>query len=74
MSEQNRAGGRTGGIGFFGLLTILFIGLKLGDVIAWSWFMVFIPIWLPILLLIFAGMFALLIYVLRETNKNKKSK
>lgn len=35
------------GIGFFGLLTILFIGLKLAGVIDWSWWLVFGPLWMP---------------------------
>ena len=35
------------GIGFRGLLTILFIGLKLGHVIGWSWWWVLAPLWLP---------------------------
>lgn len=43
MSNSNASGG---GIGFFGLLTILFIGLKLGGVITWSWLWVFSPLWL----------------------------
>lgn len=33
----------SGGIGFFGALTILFVALKLTDIIAWSWFWVFSP-------------------------------
>ena len=33
-----------GSIGFAGLLTILFIGLKLAGVIAWSWWWVVSPI------------------------------
>ena len=37
-----------GGIGFLGMLTVLFIGLKLGGVIDWSWWWVFSPMWLPI--------------------------
>lgn len=37
--------------GFMGLLTILFIGLKLGGVIAWSWVWVLAPLWLPLGLL-----------------------
>ena len=40
MSE-NRG---SGGIGFIGLLTIVFIVLKLTHVIAWSWFWVLFPI------------------------------
>jgi hypothetical protein len=38
----------SGGIGFLGLLTILFIGLKLTNYIDWSWWWVLSPIWLPI--------------------------
>lgn len=35
--------GKSVSIGFAGLLTILFIGLKLTGVIAWSWFWVLSP-------------------------------
>lgn len=35
------------GIGFTGLLALLFIGLKLGNVITWSWLWVLSPIWIP---------------------------
>lgn len=38
----------SGGIGFLGALTILFIGLKLGGVIDWSWWWVLSPVWIPI--------------------------
>jgi len=38
----------SGGIGFIGLLTVLFIGLKLGKVIDWSWWWVLSPIWISI--------------------------
>ena len=37
----------SGGIGFFGLLAIVFIVLKLCGVIGWSWLWVLSPIWLP---------------------------
>lgn len=36
----------SGGIGFTGLLTILFIALKLTHVIGWSWWWVLSPIWI----------------------------
>lgn len=39
----------SGGIGFFGLLTIAFIILKLCKVITWSWLWVLSPIWMPII-------------------------
>ena len=36
----------SGGIGFVGMLTILFIGLKLGKIIDWSWWWVLSPLWI----------------------------
>lgn len=39
-------------IGFPGLLTLLFIGLKLGGVISWSWVWVLSPLWIGVLLLV----------------------
>jgi len=33
------------GIGFIGILTIVFIVLKLIGVIGWSWLWVFVPLW-----------------------------
>ena len=38
----------TSGVGFLGLLTLLFIGLKLTGYITWSWVWVLSPIWIPI--------------------------
>ena len=43
---------QSGGIGFFGMLAILFIGLKLTNYITWSWWWVLSPLWLPFALLI----------------------
>jgi len=36
-----------GGIGFCGLLTVVFIALKLGGIIGWSWWWVLAPLWIP---------------------------
>jgi len=41
-----------GGIGFAGLLTILFIGLKLMGYVTWSWIWVLSPIWISIVFMI----------------------
>lgn len=43
---------KSGGIGLSGGLLLLFIGLKLGKVIDWSWWWVLSPLWIPIALLI----------------------
>lgn len=42
----------TGGVGLFGLLGLLFIGLKLGGAIGWSWWWVLAPFWGPIALVV----------------------
>lgn len=43
MSDGN-SNTQSGGIGFVGILTILFIGLKLTGYIDWSWWWVLSPI------------------------------
>ena len=48
MSEKNNS--KKGGIGFVGLLTILFIALKLLGKISWSWVWVLAPTWIPIVI------------------------
>lgn len=40
------------GLTFTGLLTILFIGLKLTGYISWSWWWVLAPVWIPVILAI----------------------
>jgi hypothetical protein len=45
MSKSNS---NSGGIGFGGLLTIVFITLKLTGYIDWSWWLVFAPMWIPL--------------------------
>lgn len=44
-----------GGIGFTGLLTIIFVLLKAFNVITWSWWWVFAPLWLPIAIALGVG-------------------
>ena len=40
------SGGNSGGIGFAGVLTIVFVVLKLTGTIAWSWWWVLSPLWI----------------------------
>jgi hypothetical protein len=37
---------RSGGVGFAGLLAIVFIVLKLTGFVAWSWWWVLSPLWI----------------------------
>ena len=41
-----------GGTDLGTLLLVLFIGLKLGGVISWSWWWVLSPLWLPFAIII----------------------
>tara|TARA_R110000772_G_scaffold107206_1_gene209429 strand:+ start:3779 stop:3979 length:201 start_codon:yes stop_codon:yes gene_type:complete len=45
MSDNNNSGG---GIGLCGVLFIVFLVLKLCGVIAWSWWWVSAPLWIPL--------------------------
>ena len=41
---------QSGGIGFCGLLCVVFITLKLLGIIQWSWLWVLAPAWIPIVI------------------------
>lgn len=60
---ENRNTGNNG-IGFAGLLTIVFIVLKLCGVISWPWLLVLSPIWIStaiaICVLLLVGLFIFL--------------
>lgn len=57
------------GISFAGVLTILFIGLKLTNHINWSWWWVLSPMWIPLsIILVSLG----LIVVIKNINTLKK--
>ena len=62
MSNKNNNGtAARGGIGFSGLLTIVFIVLKLCNVIKWSWLWVLSPLWISVLIFVLMlAFFALL--------------
>jgi hypothetical protein len=61
MKENNN--GRNGGIGFTGLLQLVFITLKLLKVIDWPWVWVLAPLWITagLAILIIACVFLVLL-------------
>ncbi len=62
---MNQSQSQSGGIGFFGALTILFIALKLTGYITWSWFWVLSPI-------IFCVVFILVVFIIAFITYNPK--
>lgn len=51
--SNNSSNSTAGGIGFTGVLTIVFVVLKLCGVIHWSWLWVLAPLWMPIVIVLF---------------------
>lgn len=68
MSNNSSSNGSSnkssGGIGFNGLLTIVFIILKLCGVIHWGWLWVLAPLWIPIAILLLVLIIILIIGII----------
>lgn len=62
---------RSGGPSILTLLTVLFVGLKLGNVIDWSWWWVLSPLWIP---LVFGLVIVILIVIIGFSVAAFKSK
>ena len=64
MSKESSSSG----ISFMGMLTILFITLKLTNYIDWSWWWVTSPLWIPI---VFAFSLSLLLLIFALFHREK---
>ena len=49
MSKKESA---RSGLGLGSILTIIFVLAKLGGYVAWSWWVVFAPVWVPVLFIL----------------------
>lgn len=61
-------------IGFGGLLTLVFIVLKLCGVIAWSWWWVLAPLWIPVALTLLVVAIIFIVGLASELRKSKRKK
>jgi len=59
----------SGGIGFTSLLAIVFITLKLTNVIDWSWWWVLSPLWIPAVILAIAFIIVFAVISLKREKK-----
>lgn len=69
MKKESQTTTVSSGIGFTGLLTIVFIVLRLipygdGHIINWSWWWVLSPLWINVLLVIAVVLIATIITVI----------
>ena len=69
MSNKRATSSGSSGIGFTGLLTIVFIVLKLTGYIDWDWIWVLAPIWIGAILTIVVLVIAVIVFVLVELKK-----
>lgn len=73
MSIKEQASQNTGGVSFLGLLTIVFIVLKLCHVIDWSWFWVLSPIIIPTFIVVLILAITIIIGIIKiYSTKNKR--
>lgn len=63
MSDKSSS---SSGIGFFGMLGVVFIGLKLTGHIDWSWWWVTAPLWGPLTLVLAIILVVILIHVAKN--------
>ncbi len=72
MSNTLSSHSHSGGIGFTGLLMIVFIVLKLTGYISWSWVWVLSPIWIGLVLVLIVFIIAFLILLSIKCNRRIK--
>lgn len=68
--EVKTNGGSAGGVGFVGLLQILFIALKLCGVIDWSWWWVLAPMWISTGLVIAIIVVIVIVFKVKRREKH----
>ena len=67
MSDGNNGSG--GGVGFFGLLAIVFIACKITGFIDWPWWLVLSPIWGSLLFVVVIAIVAAVAAVISEIKR-----
>lgn len=73
MSTKDSVSFKAPGVGFAGLLTLIFVTLKLTGVITWSWVWVLSPLWITaILSVLFLLVFLLIALVVFLVTDGKR--
>ncbi len=52
------------GVGFTGLLFLVFLVLKLCNIIDWSWWWVTAPLWIPIAIIVVIAIINLIVWLI----------
>jgi len=70
INVSSSASSSSGGVGFLGLMTIVLMTLKLLGYISVSWWLVFLPVLIPIIILL--GIGAVLLFAVFLDGRKKK--
>lgn len=70
MREEKSSSSSSAGIGFTGLLQLVFITLKLCGVIDWPWKYVLIPLWIDIAVVVVL-LIIVVVLAIRKVNKEE---
>jgi fatty acid desaturase len=68
MSNTSNTTSGTPAIGFLPALAILFIALKLTNLITWSWWWVLSPLWIPFAIVLVVGIIWFFFVVYKSTK------
>ena len=73
MSKNDKTTIQFGGTSFTGLLFLVFLTLKLTNVINWSWWWVTAPLWIiPSAIIIGIGLLVVVAFIIEMILKKKK--
>ena len=73
MSENDKTTIQFSGTSFKGLLFLVFLTLKLTNVINWSWWWITAPLWIPSAIIIGIGLLVVAILALTSIIEKKKN-
>lgn len=75
MANANVSSSASSGIGFGGLLTIVFITLKLLGKITWPWIWVICPLWIPFAIILIVGFCMIIFYsIISQYRRHQRKK
>jgi len=70
--DRNYTAASTGGVSFTGILTIVFIVLKLTGFINWSWVWVLSPLWISVVIVAIILLIAMILMFISSNNWGRR--
>ena len=71
MQDYNKTNPHAGGVSIVGVLTLIFFVLKITGLINWSWWWVFSPIWIYLLLFFTIALIAAVVIAVIQKEESR---